>query len=382
MEFQSLWPPSHYGPKLFPSRLGTNVGIQLYNAQHLSMQSTNLYRVAILVIMSYIKGNLSDTTNYIAKYLVEAQKSIDNASILEVVFASYVVAVYSLLGGSSVKLAIKSCYNFCKSIIGLTKSRMITDCWIELLWQEVLSSLYYVHRDFDLFELPDLRIAERTESLGQLWELLQTSHCLLASGNDISNLPLSMTTEEICLKVKSLAIYLQFHLDHLLFLKHYDIDAEKAQRVSAVLCSVLDRINRLIAYLSPISDYIYHAYSIKSHLSPDHFTDVSTKTFLNFVEVQPRGLKPNADPKDRDTALALLYSFARLLKNALEPTANEDDNVSKIHQSAIAICRLCASFPGQSRMVSLLRKRSLFWAGLILTESRFHPGNCLVPSYH
>ena len=374
MEFESLWSPSHYGPKLFPSRLGTNVGIQLYNAQHLPIQSTNLYRIAILVIMSYIKGNFSDTTNYVAKYLVEAQKSIDTASILEVVFASYVVAVYSLLGGSSVKLAIKSCQNFCKSIIALTKSRMITDCWIELLWQEVLSSLYYVYRDFTLFELPKLRVAELTESFGQLWELLQTSHCLLASANDISNLPLSMTTEEICLKVKSLAIYLQFHLDHFLFLKHYDVETEKAQRVSTVLCSVVDRINRLISHLSPISDYIYHAYPRKSNLSTGHFIDGSTNAFLNFPQVQPRALKANAVPKDRDTSLALLYSFARLLKNALEPTANEDDNITEIHDSAIAICRLCVSFPGQSRKISLLRKRSLFWAGLILTETRFGPG--------
>jgi hypothetical protein len=373
MEFESLWPPFHYRPKSFPSRLGTNAGIQLYNVQHLSVDSPNLYRFAILVIMSYIKNNVSGTSNYLSKYLVEAQKSIDNDSLLQVVFASYVVAVYSLMGGDSMKFALRSCHNFCKSIVGLTKSRMITDDWIELLWQDVLTSLYYVYRDSALFRHPGLHTAELMESLGQVEGLLQASHCLLPSETHISNLPLSMTTEEICLKVKSLSIYLQFYLDHFLFRKTHDANLERLQKLNQGLYDILDRITRLISHLSPISNYIYHAYPKRSNSGLCHYTS-TTNTFLHFPNVQPRGLKVGADPEERDTALALLYAFARLLKNALKRTADDDENLTDIHDSAIAICRLCGSFPEQSRMVALLAKRSLFWAGLVLTESRFNSG--------
>ena len=372
-EFHSLWPPLRYGPKLLESRFGSNVGIQLYNVPHLDSQSSNVYRTAILVIMSYLRGS-SDTPSYHAKYRLAAQKYIDSDSIGEVVFASYVVAVYSLIGGDSVKFALKSCNEFCKSVVVLSKSRMICESWIELLWQDVLSSLYCVHRDAVLFQYSTSR-QELTESLGRVQELLRTSRCLLPSGIDISNLPLSMTTEEICHKVKALAIYLQYYLDQFLFRATYDARTEGLRRMRADLCGILDRITRLIAHLSPISNYIYHAYPRQFNIGED-YSGLTTNAFLHFADVQPQGLKATAHPKDRDTALALLYAFARLLKNMLDPTVDEDENViSEIHDSAIAICRLCASFPGRSRMVTLLAKRSLFWAGLILTESKLGSGN-------
>src|SRR5271169_1230031 len=93
--------------------------------------------------------------------------------------------------------------------------------------------------------------------------------------------------------------------------------------------------------------------------------------------LRPRGLK-SAEPKAQDTALALLYTFARLLKNMLDPMADFDESiVTDIYRSTIALCRLCASFPNRSLSnptVSLLVKRSLFWAGMILTKSTFQEG--------
>jgi hypothetical protein len=102
MEFHSFWPPLQYSPRLLTSQLGTDVGIELYNVPHLNSHSSNLYRSAVLVLMSYLKNkSSSNTPRYLAKYHHEGQKCIDNASDLEVVFASYMLAVYSLLGGGS-----------------------------------------------------------------------------------------------------------------------------------------------------------------------------------------------------------------------------------------------------------------------------------------
>jgi len=331
--------------------------------------------------MSYLNrsGDSNDTAHYLAKYHQEAQRCIDNASITEVTFASYIVAVYSLVGGWSINFVLQSCHNFCKSIVGLTKFRMLNDSWLELLWQHVLSSLYYVLRDSSLFGNP-VSQEEVVKALELAQKLLQTAECLLPSATDISDLPLSMTTEMICLKIVSLSIFLQFYLDQFLFRASYNANFDGLKILKNCLCSVLDRINRLIAHLSPIGDYIYHAYPRNDTFGSTIYDD-TPHVFLHFPNVQPRGLKVASKAEERDTALALLYAFARLLRNMLEPTADVNETtISEIHDSAITICRLCVSFPDQSPMVTLLAKRSLFWAGLVLTESRFSAGTLLMLS--
>jgi hypothetical protein len=218
--------------------------------------------------------------------------------------------------------------------------------------------------------------AQSMQSLEQLQEVLQTAYCLLPSWDDISNLPLSMTTEEICHKLKSLSVYLQFYLDNFLFRARYTGDAAGLNSLRSDLSDILDRIIRLTSHLSHISNYIHYAYAIRSNF--DLPSTDPKNSFLHFADVQPYGLNPSADPKPRDTALALLFAFARLLKGMLEQTADEEKVTSIIHDSAIAICRLCASFPSPSPMVTLLAKRSVFWAGIILTESRFPSGKILL----
>ena len=110
----------------------------------------------------------------------------------------------------------------------------------------------------------------------------------------------------------------------------------------------------------------------------------AANTFLDFAAVEPRALKPGTEPLVRDTALALVYAFARLVKNMLEVTFNDvDEKVnSEIYNSATAICRLCANLSIEKPMESWIVKRSLFWAGIIFTESKFPEGYTpfLVPS--
>jgi len=346
------------------------VGIEFYNVTELNSYSSNLYRSAGLVLMSYLKNNPSETpttSGYLVKYHVEAQKCIDNASLVELVYASYVVTIYSIIGGESVEMAIRYCLQFCKSVVALTRKEKRTDEWIELLWRDVIASLYYVHRDTVLYNL-----APSMESVTLWEELLETSYCLLVSEADIVNLPLSMTTEKICHKVKTLSVYMQIYLDQ--FLLHVTIQAEDVQERTLPrdrLYTILDRIIRLVSRLPNIADYLYHAYNMESNTNP--INDPAVTPFLQFSDIQPRSLKAGADPDIRDTAVALLYAFARLLKNMLEQTPDVDET----GLSALAICRLCASLPLEWAMEAFLVKRSLFWAGLILTETKLHPGQIL-----
>jgi len=109
------------------------------------------------------------------------------------------------------------------------------------------------------------------------------------------------------------------------------------------------------------------------------------REFLHFPPVRPRSVKSSSTPPvERDTAVAFAYTFARLLRNILDSTADSDEKVSAdVHLSAIALCRLCASLPkrapdhDQCHIIVLLTHRTLFWAGLVLTKSRYLAGRSL-----
>ena len=379
--FEALWPWSRSGPTAFRSQLASRPRwVPVYNV--CQSHSSLLLRTAIMVLMSYLKNNTCDreTMQYLEQFYGEAQNSIAADSVLEIVYASYIMAVYSLVAGDSLKTAFVYCLQFCRSLAVLvTNSSMVGPqelSWIEMLWQEMMSSLYYIHRD-SLFHGVGPR-ARLEESLGYLRQILALSSYLLPSEEEITKLPLSMSTEVICQKIVSLSIYMQLYLDYFLFRKNC-IDggfgsADDEIIVRAELMDILEKIVQLIPHLSNIPDYIHHAYLIPSDLTAGS----AANDFLHFPNIQPRGLKSAARAGERDIALALLYAFARLLKNMLDINIDANEEASTdIDQSSIALCRLCASFPRHSLegpMARLLIKRSLFWAGLILTESKFAAG--------
>jgi hypothetical protein len=378
MEFQSFWIPSRYAPVQFRTCFPPPFAIAVYDAPHLSPRSSNLYRNAILVLMSFLRGNDAlKQYHYLGKYRIEVQKCIDQGSFLEATLASYLIAVYFLIEGSSMQSALKSSCQFCSSLVALVRKEKQMDHWIELLWNVLLSSVYYVHRDSILFGYSDTGAgASLIRSFEQWEELVGISYSLLPSEEDIANLPRSMSIAETCHKVESVSIYLQFYLDQYLFRTMYSEDVQEINLVRQRLYIISDKITRLIAHLPYISDYIHHAYDLEPNSNATY--DPEANMFLHFPSVRPRGLRPTMDPEPQDTAVALLYAFAHLMKTMLEPTADIDEKlISEVDRSAIAICRLCASFPSQSRMVTLLIKRSLFWAGLILTPSKLPPGQCL-----
>ena len=360
--------PSPYRPLLsFTSGLGVERGcIEFYNITDINCFQSTLYRSAVLVLMSHLQNSeSSDTVRYLAKYNREARKCLGDGSYEELVYSSYVIAIYSIIGGESIHMAINHCRQFCGFLVQLSRTQKRMDDWVELLWRDLLACLYYVHRDVVVFK-------KSLECVAQWQELLETSYSLLVSEDDISNLPLSMTTEKICHKINSLSVYMQIYLDQFLIRVNAAENAEATKITRIRLYSILDRIVQLVARLPHISDYIYHAYYLKSTLTGVNF--LATNDFLTFPNVRPRALKAGSEPNSRDTALAILYAFSRLLRNMLEPTADDDRYKREIRNSALAICRLCANLPIENPIETHLVERSLFWAGIILTESRFPSG--------
>jgi len=118
--FYSLWTPKRYAPRRYPSELGTQIAIPLFNigASHTS----KLYRTAILVFMTYLQTReVTDrrSIEYLARFFQQAQDCIDNRAISELVCASYIIAVYALIGGISPKMAMTHCSQFFRAVVEL-----------------------------------------------------------------------------------------------------------------------------------------------------------------------------------------------------------------------------------------------------------------------
>lgn len=84
-QYEALCSEFRSTPLLFPSQLGSNVGIQLYHAR--LPYTLSVYRCAARVLMSYLKDNTNSVEifGYLDKYYREAQKCFERGSILEVV---------------------------------------------------------------------------------------------------------------------------------------------------------------------------------------------------------------------------------------------------------------------------------------------------------
>jgi hypothetical protein len=329
-----------------------------------------------------------ETIQYADKFIRQARKQAkefaNGKSTMEVdvVYSWYIMAVYAVIAEDSLSRAVLYSSLFSCSLSELKRSKTLSDnelSWLETLWQGIVSSLYYVHRDL-LFQ--ETGPTEWATSFEPLQQLLEKSSSLIPSEIDIAALPRSMTSEVVCQKVITLSIYMQFYLDQFLFRTTYDAGAAAAgvtEFLRARLQSILARIIDLVAHVSNIPDYIHHAYSFSADVEADSEFDGPANAFLNYPDLQRRGLKSGAEPTARDTALALLYTFAQLAKHMLQSTSDVEAEDDAIRHSAIAICRLCASFGSfDTPMVHLLAKRSLFWAGLILTESEYPHGRFVV----
>jgi len=336
--------------------------------------TSRVYRHAISIIMSYLNYrsgayNSSEADEHINKYRMEAIKCINQGTFAELEFAAYVVVSWSLMAGPSLETAIRYCLQFghITRVLLRSSTENVDRAWVEDLWQDVLMSLYHIHLDVILFNCltkPELLHS----SLKDLQMIVDQSFSILPTEDEVSRLPRSMTTEMLLHKTCMLSIYLQYYLEYFLYQAIVNDNPTISPRKG--LTDVLTRIAELIPRVSGISDYIHHAYLTPSSSAQD---DELPGRFLHYPHLVTRGLK--SEPRERDTTLAILYVFAKLLKGLLDPKP-DDGILEEIRQSAIALCRLCASFTAPaSPSATLLIKRTLFWARMGLTHPMFKDGN-------
>lgn len=259
--------------------------------------------------MSYqeTKSERCETWEYVGAYYQGVRDSIRSNSLLEIVYSDYIMAVYTLVTSRDVSTILVWCTQFCRCLDQLSGVEVGGNelLWIETLWQGVLSSLYYILRD----QWHHSRLwGENSRELKVLLRLgnWAVGDCLFAPRY-------TMTTEAICQKTKSLSINMQFYLEQFLF------------EQSAGLCS---------------SD-----------------TQSGLRFILNRIV-----LLLMSEATVEDTATALLYNFAIIIKGMLEE--REHNTESSVIRAANRINELC-----HARVDNLLVKRSLFWAGIVLSRA-------------
>ena len=338
-EFDCLWLSTGFNPLLLPSCLNSKVKIPLYNVRS---YSSRLYRLVVLMFISHIKNGSSDRRkfNYLVKLYSHVRKCFHDKSVplLELVHASYLMAVFSLVGGSSIQEANLNCLQFSRAFNALWTMCTIDDdefVRLETLWQKLVSSLYDIHRDN-----VDLNRIRQSDSF---MNSIETMHGMLNETSFLLQVNPSMTTSCMYHKLISLTIYMQFHFDHFLLREIWNTDVEDARITSGELDKILKHIAELFAQHSNICDYINDAYLSELDLETDF--DTSTNKFSCFSNVQCS--EQLSQPTDRDVTLGLVYVFHRLVKDILESTAENDKTVN-IYRLASALCRLCMSFQHHS----------------------------------
>ena len=115
-QFYTMWPHSRTIPRLFRSQVRSKLGIPLYNVG-IHYDTSISYRYAILTFMSFLKNEqYQRDVCYLPRYYQAAQKCIDDGSTAELVFASYLLAISSLMGGEPIENVIVKCTQFCESV--------------------------------------------------------------------------------------------------------------------------------------------------------------------------------------------------------------------------------------------------------------------------
>jgi len=387
--FFSIWPPEERlggSPRRSFNGAFAVPDVAIYDTG--LAQASPLHRLAILVFMSYLKQEKSDvaTFEYLSKFYRQALNFYNSSTTLEAIYAWYVVAVYSVIGGDSIGMAIAHCHQYCRVYVALSSGIHDEEelQYLDIIWQDMIQSLYFQHRDaigLDELNYPNAVL----HSIEKIHLLLQKASSLLPSQQSIERQRSPEATVWVCQNINALVVHMQYYLDNFLFqINHRASDPQDMKTLRLELRDICGRIMQLVTHLPGIYEYVCDGYGFSPSFALENAT--VGREFLHFPPVRPRSAKSSSTPPvERDTAVAFAYTFARLLRNMLDPAADSDEKVSvDVYLSAIALCRLCASLPDRTpdhdeyHIRVLLTHRTLFWAGLVLTKSRYFASRPLV----
>jgi hypothetical protein len=270
LKFPSFWSTVSGIPRSFynPNR---RFSVPLFNPA--LNQSEAICRYATLSFMAFQEKAPRDRLAHcLAQYRQAAQNCLETNALHDLTFASYIIAGFSLLGSESFDATFKRVKEFSRIAVIIIKEGSVgseESVWIEILWQKLLLALYYEHQETILLNNGAMGL-DLEGTFEQIEKIFKTSTLFLPNGANIERLPISMSTEIICLKVASLAIYLPFYFDYFLFEMNYKYCRDGlSNSLRSELRSILTRVCQLISHLPNIGDVKFHSYQFDNPSSPE-----------------------------------------------------------------------------------------------------------------
>lgn len=315
------------------------------------------------------------------------------------------MVVYSCCCVESFESVLVNCLQFCRVIrawISERRTSLLVDCeWIVTLWQSSILAVFDIHRSLyilskrgkgfylDNMSLIDVSIQE--DQLDDSWRMDITIKDMLEI-IDVSSSVLLMEPCTVAItprqQLQTLLIYKQIYFEHFIHEVNYKADITifaglsnhnlvvRSAIARQQLMDVLYRITEVISHIPNMARLLNHAQDIERYLNK-HTPPPSFQ--FNFLRrFPPLFGHDNSRVERPDIYFALIYFSATLFTAMLDPHIDYKENSQRLmFHSALALCRLVH---GSRRIdadnFSLIR-RSIFWAGLVLTNTRYPVGNAL-----
>src|SRR5271154_159690 len=377
--------------------IGRGTLIPIYR---LDVPSSLLVRAAVLVLSSYLhdwKPNIN-TFQYLAEFFVQANEAIKTRALLELLYSSYIMVVYSCCCVESFESVLVNCLQFCRVVRAWMAQKAtnldVDSDWIVTLWQSSMSAVFNIHRllyiiskrgkAFYLDSMPPAPVDDN-------WRMEITIKDMLDITDVLSSLLLlepSNITITARQQLQTFLIYKQIYFENFLHEVNYKADLTvfrvpphpdvvvvvRSAIARQQLVQVLDRITEVVSGIPNVAPLLKEAQDLEPYLKNHPHQPPSQYSFLR--RFPPLFRHDNARVERSDLYSALIYFSATLFLGMLDPNVDRNETSQRlIFHSALALCRLAhGSRQLDADNFSLIR-RSVFWAGLVLTKRRFPLGN-------
>ena len=351
------------------------------------------FRAAVLTLASYLMRSKphDDTLNYYAAFCMCAQKAIQNGELVDLVYASYFMLMYARLSRDSIETVFVHGLQFCRSMQALFSNRESFSVeelsWMIRLWQSVIWTLYYLHWHLYAWADADLSVAGQvTVVAGQDADRNITPSDYVTMGGTLKELTKALDSSSFALlpdscldkaalhrRLESLLIHMQVYFE--VFLSQAGLRADYGiirtnQTARDQLRSILEEIINLIRCIPGITTYLNDVLQNIDRYLATAYHPAEDDGFANFFALNR---SDRSRPERDDIHAALIYYSAQLFLHLLDSDIDYDSirAMTLVYCSAFALCRICFDFGRIDGRNCSIIKRSLFWAGLVLTKSKY-----------
>ena len=366
----------------YVARSGDVWFVPLYGLEF--VKTSKRFRYGILALVSFLKekdqGHITKT--YETKFHELTINSIEKYSTkfqYDAPYTAYTGFVFSCISQKPIQDIFDYALDFGRSISLLQSDRFLGDnqkACIRQMWQVSIRMLHHEH-------MHALEVADSKSKSAQYQEvesILLKGEFMLGLFGERTLLDMPSTGEEGTYQsLTQISTYMQFRLEHFLFLIHHDYKEAQERLYYLNLVWLPPILLKAVEFSSQLPDVLYMIERATRHCIKFERNFATFETFASkaYADLDFGGsLDPDPSREMRHLALALLHCSASLLLTQLRPI---DYSHEEGVQQAIDLCHLCLHpFIGKYLR---LATRSLFWAGLVFSKLT-HKDGFTIFSHH